>query len=157
MDFEDQDHIRQVIRNEMSGPGSLGGYRTICLVDDSTLLLGDGLHMECLWFCFATILQHDLNKVKDHWNAHRISKSGYGNAHGLPDIMYYLPEYYSSHDCMIEVEEDKLNQFEEHEEQEDDENPYTEHFEYLIDQLQLDIPTDEQSALQMFQRIVSLQ
>ena len=29
IDFEDQDHIRQVIRDEMSGPGSLGGYRTI--------------------------------------------------------------------------------------------------------------------------------
>eukprot|EP00112_Aurelia_sp_Birch-Aquarium-sp1_P000694 Seg1067.7 transcript_id=Seg1067.7/GoldUCD/mRNA.D3Y31 product="hypothetical protein" protein_id=Seg1067.7/GoldUCD/D3Y31 len=29
IDFEDQDHIRRAIRNEMSGPGSLGGYRTI--------------------------------------------------------------------------------------------------------------------------------
>lgn len=127
------------------------------LVDDGTLLLGDRLHMECLWFCFARILQNDLNKVKDHWNSHRISKSGYGNAHGVPDIMYYLPEYYTSHDCVIEVEEDELHQFEEYTGEEDDENTYTEYFEYLIDQLHLDIPTEEHSALQMFQRIVSLQ
>ena len=67
-----------------------------------------------------------------------------------------VPEYYNSHDCAIEVEEDELHQFAEHKE-EDDENPYTEYFEYLIDQLQLDVPTDEQSALQMSQHIISLQ
>ena len=30
---------------------------------------------ECLWYCFSTILQNDLNSVKDHWNTHRIRKS----------------------------------------------------------------------------------
>ena len=29
IDFEDENHIRHIIRTEMSGPGSLAGYRSI--------------------------------------------------------------------------------------------------------------------------------
>ena len=30
------------------------------------------LHMKCLWFCFQSVLQDELDKVKDHWNSHCI-------------------------------------------------------------------------------------
>ena len=33
------------------------------------------LHVECLWYCYAAVLQNDLNIVKEHWNSHRIKKS----------------------------------------------------------------------------------
>ena len=127
------------------------------LVDEGTLLLGDHFHMECLWFCFARILQNDLNSIKDHWNSHRISKNGYSKVHGVPDIMFYLPEYYNAYDCKSEVEEEELHQFEEYIREENPDNVYTEYFEYIIDQQQLGVPSDEQSALQLFQYIVSLQ
>ena len=47
------------------------------MVDYGLLHLGNALHMECLWFCFSRLLQDDLNKVRDHWNSHKISKSAY--------------------------------------------------------------------------------
>ena len=33
------------------------------------------LSKECLWYCFASVLQQDLDQVKEHWNSHRIRKS----------------------------------------------------------------------------------
>ena len=84
-------------------------------------------------------------------------KNGYSKVHGVPDIMFYLPEYYNAYDCKSEVEEDELHQFEEYIREENPDNVYTEYFEYIIDQQQLGVPCDEQSALQLFQYIVSLQ
>lgn len=66
------------------------------------LHLGNILHMECLWFCFSKVLQNDLNKVKDHWNSHKITKSGHSNVSGVPDVMYHLPEYYGKDECLKE-------------------------------------------------------
>ena len=53
--------------------------------------VGNTLHMEYLWFCFSKLLQDDLDKVKDHWNSHKISKSPYSYVHGVPDVIYFLP------------------------------------------------------------------
>ena len=56
--------------------------------------MGNTLHMKYLWFCFSKLLQDDLDKVKDHWNSHKISKSPYSSVHGVPDVIYFLPEYH---------------------------------------------------------------
>ena len=42
------------------------------------------IETECLWYCFSTILQNDLNSVKDHWNTRRICKSRFQTIHGKP-------------------------------------------------------------------------
>ena len=39
--------------------------------------------MEALWYCFADLLQADLNKVKEYWNSHRIRKSRHGSISGV--------------------------------------------------------------------------
>ena len=71
------------------------------LVEETTLQLGNTLHMECLWFCFSSLLQLDLDKVKDHWNSHYIRKSRYDTVSGLPDILYFLPEYNGKQDALL--------------------------------------------------------
>ena len=45
------------------------------LVEAGDLNTGDALQKDCLWFCFAELLQEDLDAVKEHWNTHRIRKS----------------------------------------------------------------------------------
>ena len=35
----------------------------------------DDLQKDCLWLCFAELLQEDLNAVIEHWNTHPIRKS----------------------------------------------------------------------------------
>ena len=48
--------------------------------------------MACLWFCFAQLLQDDLDKVKEHWNTHLIRGSRYDTISGRPDELFLLPE-----------------------------------------------------------------
>ena len=36
---------------------------------------GNDLEMECLWFCFSSLIQRDRNTVKDYWNTHGMKQS----------------------------------------------------------------------------------
>lgn len=91
------------------------------------------LHMECLWFCFSRFLQKDLNKVKDHWKSHKISKSAYSAMDGVPDTMYFLAEYYAHKECKISVSEEQTKEMEVHCLGEAEDSLYEEHFEYVLE------------------------
>lgn len=121
------------------------------------LHVGDQLHMECLWFCFSRVLQNDLDKVKDHWNSHMITKSQCSTVHGIPDIMYFLPEYHGYQDCLVSVSQLQVDEMEEHCQIDAEENIYNEYFEYLSETLGLDYPDDVEQALHLYQRIIGLQ
>ena len=43
--------------------------------ESGLLSLGDTFHLECLWFCFAKVIQADLDKVTNHWNKYHIRHS----------------------------------------------------------------------------------
>ena len=81
------------------------------LHESNILDLTNEIHTEALWFCFADILQDDLDKVKDYWNSHRIRKSRYATVSGVPDMMYFLPEEFGRSDCLVPVS-DKLSEME---------------------------------------------
>ena len=61
------------------------------LVAQRTIDLASELDMECLWFCFAELIQKVLNEIKEHWNTHYIRKSRHDTVSGRPDSLYYLP------------------------------------------------------------------
>ena len=42
--------------------------------------LTSDLQKEAIWFCFADLLQTDLDKVKEYWNSHWIRKSKHATA-----------------------------------------------------------------------------
>ena len=52
--------------------------------------------MGCLWYCFAQILQSDLDIVREHWNSHRIRKSRHNTVSGRPDSLFFLPEHHGA-------------------------------------------------------------
>ena len=54
--------------------------------------LGHHVHMECIWFVFASLLQKELDVVKEEWNNHFIRKSKFTKVAGVPDELFYLPE-----------------------------------------------------------------
>ena len=55
------------------------------LMEQSVFTPVNDLQMECLWFCFSSLIQCDLNSVKDHWNTHLIRKSQHETVSGRPD------------------------------------------------------------------------
>ena len=83
------------------------------MIDYDILDMGKELHVECLWFCFSRVLQNDLDKVKEQWNSHKINKSPYTTVHGIPDIMYFLPENHGHNKCLVEVSQKQMSALEE--------------------------------------------
>ena len=62
------------------------------LVDEGVLVLGNYLHMNCVWFVFASFLQKELNTVKEEWNNHFIRKCHYSIVNGIPDELFFCPK-----------------------------------------------------------------
>ena len=77
------------------------------------LEVGNMYHMEALWYCFNKLLQEDLTMVKEHWNSHYIRKSQHETVSGIPDILYFLPEYYGGENCLMDISAAKFNELEE--------------------------------------------
>ena len=127
------------------------------MVDYGLLHLGNALHMECLWFCFSRLLQDDLNKVRDHWNSHKMSKSAYSAIDGVPDVMYFLPEYYAHEECKISVSEEQSKEMEVHCQGEVEDSLYEEYFEYVLETEGWVYPGTVKEALTLYQHIINLQ
>ena len=47
--------------------------------------------IDCLKFCFISVLRKELRKMVEEWNEHIISKSSNGGPSGRPNTMYFLP------------------------------------------------------------------
>ena len=114
--------------------------------------------MECLWFCFSSLLQLDLDKVKDHCNSHYILKSRYDTVSGIPDILYFLPEYNGKQDCLCPVDAEVVEEMKTQCEIENEQSStYIDYFEYIMDELDLHPPTNENEALDLFRQFIALQ
>ena len=126
--------------------------------------VGNELHMECLWFCFQSVLQDELDKVKTHWNTHRIRKSKYGTVSGVPDVLYFLPERSGGDECIVLIEQHTINEMEEYLQTEETsnsnntvvENDYQEYFHYVIDNSDLQFPTGVTEAFELFQQLIRI-
>ena len=128
------------------------------LIESQVLSLGNEMEMECLWFCFAAVIQKDLDVTKEHWNTHYIRKSRYNTVSGRPDELFYTPESYGGEDNLlnhvplnqIQFVSDNLLQFEE------EENLYQNYFQYLFDGLQLQKPSTWQDGLNIYRRLMDI-
>eukprot|EP00794_Sanderia_malayensis_P010306 gene10306-11370_t len=90
------------------------------------------LYKECLWYCFHSVIQFDLDKFKEHWNVHIIRKSRYSNVAGKPDSLYFLPERYGGEENLLhDVPERKQNYIAENIVVKQKSNEYQECFEYI--------------------------
>ena len=59
------------------------------LVEREVFSPGNDFQMEALWCCFSSILQQDLDKVRNHWNTHRIRQSCHTSDPGIPDELFF--------------------------------------------------------------------
>ena len=67
-----------------------------------------------VWFCFAKVVQADLDRVKGHWNSHHIRPSMHDTVSEVPDVLFFLPEYSGATDCLIPVtlaQVDEMDQY----------------------------------------------
>ena len=68
------------------------------LIEEGHLNTDNGLQMQYLWICFSSLIQKNLDEVKEHWNTHRIRPSRFDTISGIPDELFYLPEIHGGVD-----------------------------------------------------------
>jgi hypothetical protein len=129
------------------------------MVTSGILDLGNTLHMECLWFCFHGVINNELERVKMHWNTHRIRhSSNHGTVSGIPDVMYYLPERSGGIDCKYAVTEQKVQEMElklQIEENDDEIAVYQEYFHYVMLNDNLQFPCTAAEGFDLFQKLLA--
>ena len=125
------------------------------LVETEEFSPGNEVQMEVLWFCFAGIIQQDLDFVKDHWNTHTIRASSHDTIAGKPDELYLLPESKGGEDRLhpvsaqeIEIVAENLLQFEE------DTNWYQQYFEYILANINSERPANWIDALNLYRELL---
>ena len=125
------------------------------LVERGDLNTSNNLQKDCLWFCFAELLQQDLDAVVEHWNTHRIRKSRHDTIHGVPDVLYYLPEGRGGESgLLLRVPDNKINYVEDHLIERDENNEYFEYFQCVMESLHLAKPSNWRESLQLYNRLV---
>ena len=119
------------------------------------------IETECLWYCFSTILQNDLNSVKDHWNTHRIRKSRFQTIHGRPNVLYEIPSRSGGQEGLkLIISNEMFDQAAVSVTDEEYPGDYQEYFSYLTDVLERRQPETWQEALSLFiqlKRMVNVQ
>ena len=125
------------------------------LMEQSVFTPGNDLQMECLWFCFSSLIQCDLNSVKDHWNTHLIRKSRHETVSGRPDELFHLPELHSAEDFKHPVTEEQCRfVLENYVTSDECHNDFQEYFNYVVDTAELTPPGDWRDALAHYNRLI---
>ena len=118
---------------------------------------GNELQDECLWFSFASLLQHDINHVKDHWNTHYIRKSRHGTVSGRPNELFNLPEHYGVLNYIEPVPQEKYDHAaNDYLFQDEDDNIHQEYFQYIMDANGLQSPSNWRDALTLYHQLLQI-
>lgn len=62
------------------------------LAHQKNLNTDNGFQQDCLWFCFAELIQNDLDKTLERWNTHKIRKSRNDTISERANALYFLPQ-----------------------------------------------------------------
>ncbi|CAB3979164.1 Hypothetical predicted protein [Paramuricea clavata] len=121
------------------------------LVAQRTIDLASELDMECLWFCFAELIQKVLNEIKEHWNTHYIRKSRHDTVSGRPDSLYYLPHCHGGGNHFImPIPEAEVHYARAHVIDLQDDNIHQDYFNYALQASNHNKPTNWREALELY-------
>ena len=124
-------------------------FKDLC--DDGIVDLNVQMEKELLWFCYAEVLQRNLDEVKNHWNSHYIRPSRHETVPGRPDSLYYLPESHNAMPNLLEtVPDNEMNYAKEHLVEYEYANDYEDYFRYIIHHYGLQKPAEWRDAFQFF-------
>ena len=89
-----------------------GGWWINKDLHDAGFYTANHLNKACLKFCFLPILCKELYLVTELWNSHNIQKQTRCEEEGgKPDIMFFTPAVYRSHNYLVDVNIDDENAY----------------------------------------------
>ena len=112
---------------------------------------------ECLWFCFSSILQNDVDNVKEHWNSHRIRRSRFETVAGRPNVLYSSPHLSNGEaNLKLEITNQEIEHAFDSVNSEEEENVVQEYFSYAKTELRIPNPRTWEEGLSMYRRLYQL-
>ena len=113
----------------------------------------DPVQVDCIRFCFMSVLREELNQVAQSWNQHIISSSKFDNngPRGRPDNMYFLPHLYETEDYKV-VDRQDIDEFDNHAAMtvQDTSEEFREFADVVMNGHGLAIPTNAREALNLY-------
>lgn len=62
-------------------------------LQDRGIFCDDVMHVQCLKFCYMSIIQEEIHQTAKHWNTHVIRPSTNAESPSArPDSLYFIPE-----------------------------------------------------------------
>ncbi len=84
------------------------------MIEDNIFDNSSGLHLQIIRFCFMELIQKELDRNLKEWNLHFIRKSKNADGpHGMPEIMYTVPELFDSEEKGINIDEETIKLYQE--------------------------------------------
>ena len=125
------------------------------LEDEGTFNPARELESECLWFCFAPLLQQDIDQLKEHWNTHYIRRSRHDTIPGRPDSLYYLPENHGGAPNLIaHVPDNEMEYARVQLVERTERNEYQEYFQYVLTTCDLERPRNWREGLELYNTLL---
>lgn len=114
--------------------------------------------MECLWICFSSLIQKELDLVKEQWNTHRIRASAHDTVPGIPDELFHLPERHEGVDGLaLTVAEEQINFAKDNFLQyEVKSSIYEEYFNHILQNITFQHPENWEEAENMYFSLMSI-
>ena len=118
--------------------------------------------MQCLWICFSSLIQKDLDEVKEHWNTHRIRPSRFDTILGIPDsrlgIPDYLPERHGGVDELtLPISEELINYAPKNFlNYESEQNIHNEYFNFKLNNIELAEPKNWEEAENVYFTLMAI-
>ena len=117
----------------------------------------DEVDQECLRFSFYGILQDELDEIVKAWNQHRIRRTRTSEgSNGVPDVMYFPPNRNGKENRRDEIVDADLllsREFISEPPYYASSNEFAELPCITINELQIDMPKDKESAEQLYFRM----
>ncbi|XP_062614152.1 uncharacterized protein LOC134275889 [Saccostrea cucullata] len=112
----------------------------------------------CFQFCFMNILQKELESTALAWNSHRIRPNTGSCPAGIPNEIYFLHDLYSKSDFKQPINQDQINNMRVNTKPKKlcDDNDVEEYLEYVKSFADWDEPSDFDSALKQYLRLMRL-
>eukprot|EP00112_Aurelia_sp_Birch-Aquarium-sp1_P023513 Seg7030.2 transcript_id=Seg7030.2/GoldUCD/mRNA.D3Y31 product="hypothetical protein" protein_id=Seg7030.2/GoldUCD/D3Y31 len=128
-------------------------FKDLC--ETGVVDLTDPLSRECMWYCFANLLQSHLNQVMEHWNTHYIRRSRFETVHGRPDSLYVFPERRGGQpNLLTNVSEEERVYAWSHLIDNDGQNEYSDYIEYLMNALNLEEPRNWREGVDLLHALM---
>ena len=131
-------------------------FKDMC--DNGALDMADPLQNECAWFCFAGVLQKELDEIKMSWNTHYIRKSRFETVAGRPNSLYSIPEYHGGiSNLIVPVSPADMDYAYNHLiDRSTQASDYSNYCQYVMNGLGLDIPQGWREAYILYMAITHL-